>query len=317
MGWFIKENWPTLPVLIVLWWQTNTKPYGTGHYRPTQFPCKRVYHPHHRKSTKRFSRNPNHHLNSTPWANQSFDDSFVFQGKRQTGGNNRQKEIPPVHLSRQCRAAIDGSCDRKHLVATHQIEGGRSMVNMRPFNPFEQRNLRFLVNLGLKFTQVEITPTGLGKSILDATAPMRTFFLEHDIHDYEGIFPLQTNRTYEESKRRSIRYVAWTKSHHGGLALVSPKRTWRYLFLQNQKESYVSPVPGKHHTRFDALIQSCAFRSFSARSYKRWNASCARSVPRNPRIAPSSSRWWSDPHSTPRKRNPSSRPRWQMTDDSF
>ena len=49
------------------------------------------------------------------------------------------------------------------------------MVNMRPFNPFEQRNLRFLVNLGLKFTQVEITPTGLGKSILDATAPMRTF----------------------------------------------------------------------------------------------------------------------------------------------
>lgn len=145
MGWFIKENWPTQPVLIVLWWQTNTKPYGTGYYRPTQFPCKRVYHPHHRKSTKRFSRNPNHHLNSThfaPWANQSFDDSFVFQGKRQTGGNNRQKEIP------------------------------------------------------------------------------------------------------------------------------------QYTLVGN-------------------------------------------AVPRNPRIAPSSSRWWSDPHSTPRKRNPSSRPRWQMTDDSF
>mgnify|MGYP000678733622 CR=1 FL=1 len=41
------------------------------------------------------------HLNSThfaPWANQSFDDSFVFQGKRQTGGNNRQKEIPQYTL---------------------------------------------------------------------------------------------------------------------------------------------------------------------------------------------------------------------------
>ena len=62
------------------------------------------------------------------------------------------------------------------------------MVNMRPFNPFEQRNLRFLVNLGLKFTQVEITPTGLGKSILDATAPMRSFFLEHDIHDNKEYF---------------------------------------------------------------------------------------------------------------------------------
>lgn len=30
---------------------------------------------------------------------QSFDDSFVFQGKRQTGGNNRQKEIPHIRLS--------------------------------------------------------------------------------------------------------------------------------------------------------------------------------------------------------------------------
>ena len=29
---------------------------------------------------------------------QSFDDSFVFQGKRQTGGNNRQREIPQYTL---------------------------------------------------------------------------------------------------------------------------------------------------------------------------------------------------------------------------
>lgn len=29
---------------------------------------------------------------------QSFDDTFVFQGKRQTGGNNRQKEIPQYTL---------------------------------------------------------------------------------------------------------------------------------------------------------------------------------------------------------------------------
>ncbi len=29
---------------------------------------------------------------------QSFDDSFIFQGKRQTGGNNRQKEIPQYTL---------------------------------------------------------------------------------------------------------------------------------------------------------------------------------------------------------------------------
>lgn len=59
------------------------------------------------------------------------------------------------------------------------------MVNMRPFNEFEEKNLRFLVNHNVKFTQVEITPTGLDKGILDSTAPMRAFFLEEGIHNYE------------------------------------------------------------------------------------------------------------------------------------
>lgn len=59
------------------------------------------------------------------------------------------------------------------------------MVNMRPFTAFEQKNLKFLVNHNVRFTQVEITPTGLGKGILDATAPMRAYFLENGIHNYE------------------------------------------------------------------------------------------------------------------------------------
>lgn len=59
------------------------------------------------------------------------------------------------------------------------------MVNMRPFTDFEQKNLKFLVNHNVKFTQVEVTPTGLEKSILDATAPMRVYFLEEGIHNYE------------------------------------------------------------------------------------------------------------------------------------
>lgn len=59
------------------------------------------------------------------------------------------------------------------------------MVNMRPFTAFEQKNLKFLVNYNVRFTQVEITPTGLGKGILDATAPMRAYFLENGIHNYE------------------------------------------------------------------------------------------------------------------------------------
>lgn len=56
---------------------------------------------------------------------------------------------------------------------------------MRPFNTFEQKNLKFLVNHNIKFTQVEITPTGLSKGILDSTAPMRTYFLENEVHNYE------------------------------------------------------------------------------------------------------------------------------------
>lgn len=59
------------------------------------------------------------------------------------------------------------------------------MVNMRPFTTFEQENLKFLVNHNIKFTQVEITPTGLGKGILDSTAPMRAYFIEEGIHNYE------------------------------------------------------------------------------------------------------------------------------------
>ena len=56
---------------------------------------------------------------------------------------------------------------------------------MRPFTPFEKRNMEYLVNKNVKFTQVQITETGLKKSIMDATTPMRTYFKENNIHNYE------------------------------------------------------------------------------------------------------------------------------------
>ena len=58
------------------------------------------------------------------------------------------------------------------------------MIHMRPFTPFEKRNMEYLVNKNVKFTQVQITATGLNKSILDATTPMRTYFKENKVHDY-------------------------------------------------------------------------------------------------------------------------------------
>lgn len=59
------------------------------------------------------------------------------------------------------------------------------MIHMRQFTSFEERNLRFLVGRGIQFTQVQVTATGLKKSILDATAPMRAYFKENGVHDYE------------------------------------------------------------------------------------------------------------------------------------
>lgn len=73
------------------------------------------------------------------------------------------------------------------------------MVNMRSFNEFEQKNLKFLVNHNVKFTQVEVTATGLKKSILDSTVPMRAYFLENGIHNYEEQEQGQEHKTTHQA----------------------------------------------------------------------------------------------------------------------
>ena len=59
------------------------------------------------------------------------------------------------------------------------------MIHMREFNAFEAKNVRFLVNKQVAYATIQITETGFKKSILDATAPVRTYFIEKGIHDYE------------------------------------------------------------------------------------------------------------------------------------
>lgn len=56
---------------------------------------------------------------------------------------------------------------------------------MREFNDFETKNIRFLVNKQVEYATIQITETGLKKSILDATAPVRAYFVEKGIHNYE------------------------------------------------------------------------------------------------------------------------------------
>lgn len=56
---------------------------------------------------------------------------------------------------------------------------------MREYNEFEKKNVEFLVNKRIDYTTIQITQTGINKSTLDATVPVRTFLKERGIHDFE------------------------------------------------------------------------------------------------------------------------------------
>lgn len=60
---------------------------------------------------------------------------------------------------------------------------------MRPYNAMETNNVKFLVDKQVEFATIQITKTGLKKSILDATAPVRAYLKEKGVHDYN--FQLQ------------------------------------------------------------------------------------------------------------------------------
>lgn len=59
------------------------------------------------------------------------------------------------------------------------------MIHMREFDALETNNAKFLVSKQVAFSTIQITATGLKKSILDATVPVRTYFAEKGIHDFE------------------------------------------------------------------------------------------------------------------------------------
>lgn len=70
---------------------------------------------------------------------------------------------------------------------------------MREYNPFEERNVQFLVNKRIDYATIQITQTGINKSTLDATAPVRSFFKEHGIHDYERQPQGPANKVFKET----------------------------------------------------------------------------------------------------------------------
>ena len=56
---------------------------------------------------------------------------------------------------------------------------------MRKLTNQEISKVKELSNHSIPFTLVEPTKTALKKSIIDAIAPVRTFFTEQNIHNYD------------------------------------------------------------------------------------------------------------------------------------
>lgn len=73
------------------------------------------------------------------------------------------------------------------------------MIHMRTFNAFEARNVKFLVNKRIEYATIQITATGLKKGILDAIAPVRTYFVEKGIHNYEEQLQGEENKKLVQS----------------------------------------------------------------------------------------------------------------------
>jgi hypothetical protein len=56
---------------------------------------------------------------------------------------------------------------------------------MRKLNIFEKKNTNFLALKGIEYSLLEPTATGMKKSIMDATTPVRVFLKESELHNYE------------------------------------------------------------------------------------------------------------------------------------
>ena len=56
---------------------------------------------------------------------------------------------------------------------------------MRQLTEKEKLAVKLLTNYSVELTLIEPTKTGLGKSIMDPTIPVRAYLREHNIHDYD------------------------------------------------------------------------------------------------------------------------------------
>lgn len=103
--------------------------------------------------------------------------------------------------------------------------------------------MEYLVSRNIKFTQVQITATGLKKSILDATAPMRTYFKENGVHDYalqakgqefKVIVPTRILNGFKDIATRTSLYRPVTKD--------GDPRLWIYGLKENTEADDIHAI---------------------------------------------------------------------------
>lgn len=138
------------------------------------------------------------------------------------------------------------------------------MIHMRPFNSFEKKNIEYLVNQNISFTQFQITATGLKKSILDATAPMRTYFKENGVHDYslqmKGTDYKITKKTYVHTGLKVIETVT---SLYRPETKDGDPRLWIYRLKETTAaddiHAIIAPSPNELHVVNLSKVDVCLF----------------------------------------------------------
>lgn len=78
---------------------------------------------------------------------------------------------------------------------------------MRKLTPIEETRLRALTSMSVEVSLLEPTETGLKKSILDATFPVRRYLRDNQLHDYENQRQGPENKTLIPSSLLNVKIV--------------------------------------------------------------------------------------------------------------
>lgn len=106
---------------------------------------------------------------------QSFDDSFVFQGKRTTGGEMRKFETPQYTMVGNAVPPL-----LARAIGNVILEN----IDMRTLTELEEMNTEYLYKQGIQYVLVCLTQNILHHGIFDAKVALRELLQNTGVHDY-------------------------------------------------------------------------------------------------------------------------------------